>query len=92
MFFKLKSYLISTCLHHTGSAGTGVMFNENGDAPGRYDIFQYQLSNVSNPGYQFIGQWTNHLRLNVNLYQVSLSLFFFLHQMINIPEVFSLNV
>lgn len=43
------------------------MFNENGDAPGRYDIFQYQMSNVSNPGYRNIGQWTNHLRLNVNL-------------------------
>lgn len=51
----------------TGSAGTGVMFNENGDAPGRYDIFQYQLSNVSTPGYRVIGQWTNHLRLNVNI-------------------------
>lgn len=44
------------------------MFNENGDAPGRYDIFQYQMSNVSNPGYKNIGQWTNHLRLNVNVY------------------------
>lgn len=43
------------------------MFNENGDAPGRYDIFQYQMSNVSNPGYRNIGQWTNHLRLNVNI-------------------------
>lgn len=43
------------------------MFNENGDAPGRYDIFQYQLSNVSNPGYKHIGQWTNHLRINVNI-------------------------
>lgn len=51
----------------TGSAGTGVMFNENGDAPGRYDIFQYQLSNVSNPGYKVIGQWTNHLRLDVSI-------------------------
>lgn len=43
------------------------MFNENGDAPGRYDIFQYQLSNVSNPGYKVIGQWTNHLRLDVSI-------------------------
>lgn len=60
---SLKLYL----LPQTGSAGTGVMFNENGDAPGRYDIFQYQLSNVSNPGYKVIGQWTNHLRLNVNI-------------------------
>ncbi|KAM7333350.1 hypothetical protein ACRRTK_006670 [Alexandromys fortis] len=30
-----------------GSAGTPVMFNENGDAPGRYDIFQYQATNGS---------------------------------------------
>ncbi|KAL0181137.1 hypothetical protein M9458_023543, partial [Cirrhinus mrigala] len=30
----------------------------------RYDIFQYQLSNTTNPGYKIIGQWTNHLRLN----------------------------
>ncbi|XP_012681535.2 glutamate receptor, metabotropic 6a [Clupea harengus] len=48
-----------------GSAGTGVLFNENGDAPGRYDIFQYQLSNISSPGYKAIGQWTNQLRLNL---------------------------
>ncbi|XP_055077618.1 glutamate receptor, metabotropic 6b isoform X3 [Periophthalmus magnuspinnatus] len=51
-------------VNFNGSAGTGVMFNENGDAPGRYDIFQYQMSNVSIPGYKNIGQWTNHLRLN----------------------------
>ncbi|KAF7656859.1 hypothetical protein LDENG_00034670 [Lucifuga dentata] len=51
-------------VNFNGSTGTGVMFNENGDAPGRYDIFQYQLSNVSSPGYKDIGQWTNHLRLN----------------------------
>uniref|UniRef100_H2ZT02 Glutamate metabotropic receptor 6 n=1 Tax=Latimeria chalumnae TaxID=7897 RepID=H2ZT02_LATCH len=48
-----------------GSAGTPVMFNENGDAPGRYDIFQYQLTNTSMPGYKVIGQWTDGLRLNV---------------------------
>ncbi|KAG7258805.1 hypothetical protein CRUP_017047 [Coryphaenoides rupestris] len=53
-------------VNFNGSAGTGVMFNENGDAPGRYDIFQYQISNVTNPGYRVIGQWTNHLRLNWN--------------------------
>ncbi|KAF3689482.1 Metabotropic glutamate receptor 8 [Channa argus] len=51
-------------VNFNGSAGTGVMFNENGDAPGRYDIFQYQLSNVSSAGYKAIGQWTNHLRIN----------------------------
>ncbi|XP_028853811.1 glutamate receptor, metabotropic 6b [Denticeps clupeoides] len=52
-------------VNFNGSAGTGVMFNENGDAPGRYDIFQYQLSNTTNPGYKLIGQWNNHLRLNM---------------------------
>lgn len=55
------------CVYSEGSAGTGVMFNENGDAPGRYDIFQYQLSNTTSPGYKLIGQWTNHLRLNVSI-------------------------
>lgn len=42
------------------------MFNENGDAPGRYDIFQYQLTNHTAPGYKAIGQWTEYLRLNVS--------------------------
>ncbi|MBN3274603.1 GRM8 protein, partial [Polyodon spathula] len=54
-----------------GSSGTTVMFNENGDAPGRYDIFQYQLFNTSSPGYRVIGQWTNHLHLNVEEMQWS---------------------
>uniref|UniRef100_A0A670YJJ4 Glutamate metabotropic receptor 6 n=1 Tax=Pseudonaja textilis TaxID=8673 RepID=A0A670YJJ4_PSETE len=61
-----------TLLHYilgvnfNGSAGTPVMFNENGDAPGRYDIFQYQLTNTTVPGYKAIGQWTEYLRLNVS--------------------------
>ncbi|XP_058873482.1 metabotropic glutamate receptor 6 isoform X2 [Acipenser ruthenus] len=60
---QLLSYIRAVTFN--GSAGTAVMFNENGDAPGRYDIFQYHLSNTSTPGYRVIGQWTNHLRLNV---------------------------
>ncbi|NXN06159.1 GRM7 protein, partial [Sylvia borin] len=47
------------------SAGTPVMFNKNGDAPGRYDIFQYHSSNTSSPGYRLVGQWTDDLQLNV---------------------------
>ncbi|KAG3265701.1 glutamate metabotropic receptor 6, transcript variant X4 [Ictidomys tridecemlineatus] len=51
-----------------GSAGTPVMFNENGDAPGRYDIFQYQATNgsASSGGYQAVGQWAEVLRLDVS--------------------------
>lgn len=51
-----------------GSAGTPVMFNENGDAPGRYDIFQYQATNgsASSGGYQAVGQWAEALRLDVS--------------------------
>lgn len=43
------------------------MFNENGDAPGRYDIFQYQATNgsASSGGYQAVGQWAEALRLDV---------------------------
>uniref|UniRef100_A0A8C0HEP7 Glutamate metabotropic receptor 6 n=1 Tax=Chelonoidis abingdonii TaxID=106734 RepID=A0A8C0HEP7_CHEAB len=59
------------CSHPTGSAGTPVMFNENGDAPGRYDIFQYQLTNTTVPGYKAIGQWTEYLRLNIEEMQWS---------------------
>ncbi|KAG7219674.1 hypothetical protein INR49_018920 [Caranx melampygus] len=49
------------------SAGTPVIFNENGDAPGRYDIFQYQINNRSTPEYKVIGHWTNQLHLNIGL-------------------------
>ncbi|XP_063289186.1 metabotropic glutamate receptor 6-like [Pelobates fuscus] len=52
-------------VNFNGSAGTPVMFNENGDAPGRYDIFQYQMTNDSAPSYRVIGQWTEYLRLNI---------------------------
>ncbi|XP_071981131.1 metabotropic glutamate receptor 6-like isoform X1 [Engystomops pustulosus] len=52
-------------VNFNGSAGTPVMFNENGDAPGRYDIFQYQMTNTSAPSYRVIGQWTEYLRLNI---------------------------
>ncbi|KAM3618436.1 uncharacterized protein V6R79_020308 [Siganus canaliculatus] len=58
-------------VHFNGSAGTSVLFNENGDAPGRYDIFQFQMTNHSHPGYRVIGQWTNNLRLNVEEMQWS---------------------
>ncbi|KAM4610272.1 glutamate receptor, metabotropic 6a isoform 2-T2 [Polymixia lowei] len=59
---QLLNYI--RAVNFNGSAGTGVLFNENGDAPGRYDIFQFQMTNHSNPGYRVIGQWTNNLRLN----------------------------
>lgn len=42
------------------------MFNKNGDAPGRYDIFQFHSSNTSTPGYRLVGQWTDDLQLNVS--------------------------
>ncbi|XP_071406286.1 metabotropic glutamate receptor 7 isoform X3 [Pithys albifrons albifrons] len=48
-----------------GSAGTPVMFNKNGDAPGRYDIFQFHSTNTSSPGYRLVGQWTDDLQLNI---------------------------
>ncbi|TSM52331.1 Metabotropic glutamate receptor 8 [Bagarius yarrelli] len=51
-----------------GSAKTPVTFNENGDAPGRYDIFQYQLTNDS-AEYKVIGQWTDQLHLNMAVMQ-----------------------
>lgn len=43
-----------------------MTFNRNGDAPGRYDLFQYQWSNVTGSGYRVIGQWTETLQINVS--------------------------
>lgn len=42
-----------------------MQFNENGDAPGRYDIFQYQINNKS-AEYKIIGNWIDKLNLNVS--------------------------
>ncbi|XP_051837311.1 metabotropic glutamate receptor 7 isoform X4 [Antechinus flavipes] len=61
---KLLKYIRS--VNFNGSAGTPVTFNKNGDAPGRYDIFQYQITNTTNPGYRLIGQWTDELQLNLH--------------------------
>ncbi|XP_059499127.1 metabotropic glutamate receptor 6-like isoform X2 [Stegostoma tigrinum] len=52
-------------VNFNGSAGTSVIFNENGDAPGRYHIFQYHHTNTSTPGYKVIGQWTDQLKMNL---------------------------
>uniref|UniRef100_A0A8C9UTP1 Glutamate metabotropic receptor 4 n=1 Tax=Spermophilus dauricus TaxID=99837 RepID=A0A8C9UTP1_SPEDA len=49
-------------VNFSGIAGNPVTFNENGDAPGRYDIYQYQLRNGS-AEYKVIGSWTDHLHL-----------------------------
>uniref|UniRef100_A0AAV2KX97 G-protein coupled receptors family 3 profile domain-containing protein n=1 Tax=Knipowitschia caucasica TaxID=637954 RepID=A0AAV2KX97_KNICA len=56
-------------VNFNGSAGTPVIFNENGDAPGRYDIFQYQINNYSVAEYKVIGHWTNQLYLNLDSLQ-----------------------
>ncbi|KAL2091626.1 hypothetical protein ACEWY4_013889 [Coilia grayii] len=59
---KLLKYIRS--ISFNGSAGTSVTFNRNGDAPGRYDLFQYQVNNNNTPGYKVIGQWMDNLQLN----------------------------
>uniref|UniRef100_A0A8C3RP21 G-protein coupled receptors family 3 profile domain-containing protein n=1 Tax=Chelydra serpentina TaxID=8475 RepID=A0A8C3RP21_CHESE len=51
-------------VNFSGIAGTPVTFNENGDAPGRYDIYQYQIKN-STAEYKVIGHWTDHLHLKI---------------------------
>uniref|UniRef100_A0A674JHS8 Metabotropic glutamate receptor 4 n=1 Tax=Terrapene triunguis TaxID=2587831 RepID=A0A674JHS8_9SAUR len=51
-------------VNFSGIAGMPVTFNENGDAPGRYDIYQYQIKN-STAEYKVIGHWTDHLHLKI---------------------------
>ncbi|KAM6981345.1 metabotropic glutamate receptor 7 [Aplochiton taeniatus] len=60
---KLLKYIRSVSFN--GSASTLVTFNRNGDAPGRYDLFQYQMNNVTGPGYRLIGTWMETLQLNM---------------------------
>uniref|UniRef100_A0A667WKD6 Glutamate metabotropic receptor 4 n=1 Tax=Myripristis murdjan TaxID=586833 RepID=A0A667WKD6_9TELE len=55
-------------LNFAGIAGNPVLFNENGDAPGRYEIYQYQIRNRS-AEYKIIGHWTDQLHLNVRSMQ-----------------------
>ncbi|KAM4587743.1 metabotropic glutamate receptor 4-like [Odontesthes bonariensis] len=55
-------------LNFAGIAGNPVLFNENGDAPGRYEIYQYQLKNRT-AEYKVIGHWTDQLNLNVHSMQ-----------------------
>ncbi|XP_051752184.1 metabotropic glutamate receptor 4 isoform X2 [Ctenopharyngodon idella] len=52
----------------SGIAGNPVQFNENGDAPGRYDIYQYQIKNKT-AEYKIIGHWTDQLYLNMRTMQ-----------------------
>ncbi|KAK5894999.1 hypothetical protein CesoFtcFv8_011633 [Champsocephalus esox] len=52
-------------VNFTGIAGTPVIFNVNGDAPGRYEIYQYQITNNMTE-YKIIGHWTDQLYLNTD--------------------------
>ncbi|XP_063053087.1 glutamate receptor, metabotropic 8b [Engraulis encrasicolus] len=58
-------------VNFSGSAKTPVVFSENGDAPGRYDIFQYQSSNTSDGEYKVIGHWVDKLHLDMDALQWS---------------------
>uniref|UniRef100_A0A674MKM4 Glutamate metabotropic receptor 7 n=1 Tax=Takifugu rubripes TaxID=31033 RepID=A0A674MKM4_TAKRU len=59
----LLKYIRNTSFN--GSAGTSVLFNKNGDAPGRYDLFQFQMTNTSTPEYKVVGQWVETLHLKL---------------------------
>uniref|UniRef100_A0A3P8SML2 Glutamate metabotropic receptor 7 n=1 Tax=Amphiprion percula TaxID=161767 RepID=A0A3P8SML2_AMPPE len=59
----LLRYIRNTSFN--GSAGTPVVFNKNGDAPGRYDLFQFQMTNSSTPEYKVVGQWVESLQLKL---------------------------
>uniref|UniRef100_A0A3Q3WSF8 G-protein coupled receptors family 3 profile domain-containing protein n=1 Tax=Mola mola TaxID=94237 RepID=A0A3Q3WSF8_MOLML len=52
-------------VNFTGIAGTPVVFNVNGDAPGRYEIYQYHITN-NTMEYKIIGHWTDQLHLDTN--------------------------
>ncbi|XP_053705078.1 metabotropic glutamate receptor 7 isoform X1 [Synchiropus splendidus] len=59
----LLKYIRNTSFN--GSAATSIVFNKNGDAPGRYDLFQFQMTNSSTPEYRPVGQWVESLQLRL---------------------------
>lgn len=61
---KFTMYTTLIYLSSSGIAGTPVVFNVNGDAPGRYEIYQYQITNNTTE-YKIIGNWTDQLHLDV---------------------------
>ncbi|XP_053908243.1 metabotropic glutamate receptor 6-like, partial [Cuculus canorus] len=58
-------WFVLVCTGAQAARGTPVSFNENGDAPGRYDIFQFQGGNGSG-AYRNVGQWVQGLRLQAD--------------------------
>lgn len=61
---KKKCFSFFFFFFSLGIAGTPVVFNMNGDAPGRYEIYQYQITNTTTE-YKIIGHWTDQLHLDV---------------------------
>lgn len=49
-----------------GQQGREVKFNTDGDAPGSYFIYQYQMVSEKSYDYVRIGSWTESLQLNVD--------------------------
>ena len=50
-----------------------MVFNVNGDAPGRYEIYQYQITNNTTE-YKIIGHWTDQLYLDVCIFEMVLKI------------------
>ncbi|XP_023690974.1 metabotropic glutamate receptor 7-like isoform X1 [Paramormyrops kingsleyae] len=61
---KLLKYIRN--VRFNGSTGSPVTFNKNGDAPGRYDLFQYQAGSNISGGYRLVGQWMDSLQLSMD--------------------------
>ncbi|XP_048873784.1 metabotropic glutamate receptor 7-like [Brienomyrus brachyistius] len=61
---KLLKYIRN--VRFNGSTGSPVTFNKNGDAPGRYDLFQYQAGSNISGSYRLVGQWMDSLQLSMD--------------------------
>ncbi|XP_076343953.1 metabotropic glutamate receptor 3-like [Tachypleus tridentatus] len=67
---ELLAYIRNVSFKSPQGGNMVVRFNQNGDAPGSYHIFQFQQQRKGKYDYQVIGQWTEErLTLNMNLVQ-----------------------
>ncbi|KAJ8410837.1 hypothetical protein AAFF_G00187940 [Aldrovandia affinis] len=60
---KLLDFLMKT--NFTGVSGEGILFDENGDSPGRYEIMNFKKMGTDYYDYITVGSWDNRgLKIN----------------------------
>ncbi|XP_067129617.1 metabotropic glutamate receptor 3-like isoform X2 [Centruroides vittatus] len=63
----LLQYIKNVSFPSRQGEGIIVRFNQDGDAPGNYHIYQYQKTGQDKYDYKVVGEWTESLQINMTL-------------------------